>query len=165
MRHMLASVVFFVLAASGSALAAAAPLVPTTPQRELKALLVQIGAPDLALVPTSRPAHFAYESYSVTGSPPGLNVSLIDQRFVKAPQLAVLHAINYDSAYFKGGLGNCSSGSRKTFHVGGGAVYSDGTTVWRCVLTSRGRVVRTSADGRLAESALATFVASVRPVR
>ena len=37
-------------------------------QLQLKALLVQIGAPDLALVPTSLPAHYAFESLSVTGS-------------------------------------------------------------------------------------------------
>ena len=160
---MLASVVV-VLAASGSALAAA-PVVPRTHQHELKALLVQIGAPDLALVPTSLPAHFAFESYSVTGSPPGLDVALVDQRFLKTPRLATLHAINYDNAYFEGGLGSCSSGSRKTLRVDSGMVYSDGTTVWRCLRTSRGRVVRTSANGRLAESALAKFVASARPVQ
>ena len=160
---MLASVVF-VLAAGGSALAAA-PVVPRTHQRELKALLVQIGAPDLALVPTSLPPHFAFESYSVTGTPPGLDVSLVDQRFVKTPKQATLHAISFDSAYFRGALGSCSSRSRKTLRVHSGTVYSDGTTVWQCLRTSGGRVVRTSANGRLAESALATFVASARPVR
>lgn len=153
-----------VFAASGSALAAA-PVVPRTEQRQLKALLVQIGAPDLALVPTSLPAHFAFESYSVTGSPPGLDVSLADQRFLKTRTQASQHVISFDSEYFKGALGSCSSRSRKTLRVDSGTVYSDGTTVWRCLRTSRGRVVRTSANGRLAESALATFVASARPVQ
>ena len=163
MRHILGALVV-ALAATGSA-QAAAPVVPTTHQRELKALLVQIGAPDLALVPTSVPAHFAYESYSVTGSPPGLDVSLVDQRYVRNPKQAPLHAISFDSAYFKGALGSCSSRSRKTLRVGSATVYSDGTTVWRCLRTSRGRVVRTSANGRLAQSALAAFVMSARRVK
>src|SRR5215510_12494842 len=82
-RRMLASV-FLVLAASGPALAAA-PAVPRSDQLRLKAILVQVGAPDLALVPTSLPAHYAFESYSVSGFPLGLDVSLIDERFLKTP--------------------------------------------------------------------------------
>jgi hypothetical protein len=153
--------VLLVLAASGPALAAA-PAVPRSDQRTLKALLVQVGAPDLALVPTSLPAHFAFESYSVTGSPLGLDVSLTDQRFLKTPTQARVYEISFDTAFFKG---SCSSGSRKTLRVGSSRVYSDGTTVWRCLRTSRGRLVRTSAHGRLAATALAALVVSARPVR
>ena len=160
---MLASVVC-VLAASGSALAAA-PAVPRTAQHELKALLVQIGAPDLALVPTRLPAHFAFESFSVTGSPPGLDVSLADQRFLKTREQARQHEISFDTAYFKGALRRCSSSSRKTFRVGSSTVYSDGKTVWRCVRTTSGRAVKTSANGPLAVTALATLVASAEVVR
>jgi hypothetical protein len=160
---MLASVVC-VLAACGSALASA-PTVPRAAQSQLKALLVQIGAPDLALVPTRLPAHFAFESFSVTGSPPGLDVSLLDQRFLKTQAQARQHEISFDTAYFKGALRSCSSSSRKTFRVDSSTVYSDGKTVWRCLRTTSGRVVRTSANGRLAQTALATLVASVQVVR
>ena len=128
----------------------------------LKALLVQVGAPDLALVPTSLPTHFAFESYSVTGSPLGLDVSLADQRFLKTPTQARVHEISFDTAYFKG---SCSSRSRKTFRVGSSTVYSDGQTLWRCLRTSRGRLVKTSAHGRLAATELAALVVSARPVR
>jgi hypothetical protein len=156
--------VLLVLAASGPALAAA-PVVPRSDQRQLKALLLQIGARDLALVPTSLPAHFAFESYSVTGSPPGLDVSLTDQRFLKTPTQARVHEISFDTAYSKGALRSCSSKSQRTLRVGGRTVYSDGTTVWRCLPTPRGRLVKTSAHGRLAATALAALVASARPVR
>jgi hypothetical protein len=160
MRHTLA-LVLLVLAASGSALAAV-PAVPRSDQRQLKALLVQVGAPDLALVPTRLPAHFAFESYSVTGSPLGLDVSLADQRFLKTPTQARLYEISFDTSYSRG---SCSSRSRKTLRVGGRTVYSDGTTVWQCVRTSRGRLVRTSAHGRLGATALAALVVSARPVQ
>jgi len=159
-RHTLASVLL-VLAASGPALAATPP-VPRGVQLQLKALLVQVGAPDLALVPTSLPAHFAFESYSVSGSPLGLDVSLIDQRFLTTRAQARLHEISFDTAYLEG---SCSSRSRKTLRVGSRTFYSDGTTVWRCLRTSRGRLVRTSAHGPLAATALAALVVSARPVR
>jgi hypothetical protein len=159
-RRTVASVLL-ALAASGPALAAA-PVVPRMEQRMLKALLVRIGAPDLALVPTSLPARFAFESYSVEGGPLGLDVSFTDQRFLKTPAQARVHEISFDTAYFKG---SCSSRSRTTLRLGGTRVYSDGTTVWRCVRTVRGRLVRTSAHGRLAVAALAALVVSARPVR
>jgi hypothetical protein len=162
-RHTLAYVlvVLVVLALSGPALAAA-PAVPRSHQRMLKALLVRIGAPDLALVPTSLPPHYAFESYSVTGSPAGLDVSLTDQRFLKNREQARLHEISFDTAYFRG---SCSSRSRTTLRVGGSRIYSDGTTVWRCLRASRDRLVRTSAHGPLAAAALAALVVSARPVR
>jgi hypothetical protein len=159
-RHALASA-FLVLVASAPALAAA-PAVPRHYQLQLKALLVQTGAPGLALVPTSLPAHYAFESFSVTGSPFGLDVSLTDQRFLKTRAQARLHEISFDTEYLKG---SCASRSRKTLRVGGGRIYSDGTTVWRCLRTSRGRLVKASAHGPLAATQLAVLIVSARPVR
>jgi len=155
--------VFLALAASDCALAAAPP-VPRTQQRELKALLAQIGAPDLALVPTSAPAHFGFESYSVSGSPPGLDVSLTDTRFRKTEAQTLQHEISFDSAYFTRPLRLCASGSRETLKVGGHVLYSDGGSVWRCLRSARGRVVITAAHGHLGLPALGALVVSARPV-
>src|SRR4051794_5794708 len=140
---------------------AAAPVVPNDVQRQLKVLLAQLGAADLALVPTRLPSHYAFESYSVTGSPLGLDVSMLDRRLLKTPARARVSEVSFDTAYMKG---PCSAKSRKTLRVGSSRVYSDGTTVWRCSRTPRGRLVRTSAHGRVAPAALAALVASARPV-
>ncbi len=156
-RHTLASV-FLVLAASGPAV----PAIPTRDQLQIKALLVQTGAPDLALVPTSLPSHYVFESFSVTGSPLSLDVSLRDQRSLKIGAQAKANEISFDTVYFKGG---CSSGSRRTLRVGGSMVYNAGTSVWRCVRTSRGRLVKESAHGPLAATELAVLVVSASPVR
>jgi hypothetical protein len=161
-RNILASVVC-VLAACASA-QAAVPVVPRYVQLQARNLLGQMGASGLALVPTSVPRHFAFESYSVTSSPPGLEVTFVDQRFLKTQAEARRHEIGFETAYFKGALRSCSSGSRRSVRLGRTTVYSDGTTVWRCARTASGRVVRTSASGRLAESALAAFVVSAAAV-
>jgi hypothetical protein len=150
----------FVLVTSSPVLAAT-PAVPRSDQQQLRVLLVQVGASDLALVPTSLPAHFAFESYSVTGTPPGLDVSFADRRFLDTPTRARAHEISFDTDYFKG---SCPARSRKTFQVGGTTVYADGTSVWRCLRAARGRVVRTTAHGHLTPAALAILVASARPV-
>jgi hypothetical protein len=149
------------LATCGAA-RAAAPVVPTDVQRQLKVFLAQLGAADLAFVPTRLPSHYAFESYSVTGSPVGLDVSLLDQRLLRTPARARVSEVSFDTAYVKG---RCSSKSRKILRVGSSRVYSDGTTVWQCSRTPRGRLVRTSAHGRLAPAALAALVVSARPVR
>jgi len=151
---------FLFLTVCGSALAAK-PAIPKSEQSQMKAVLRQIGAGDLALVPTSLPPHFAFESFSITGSPLGIDVSLTDQRFLKTPTAARVHEISFDAAYFKG---TCSRNSRQTLRVASEAVYTDGKTVWRCVRTSKGHLVRMSAHGLLANTALAVLVASARPV-
>ena len=163
-RRLLASVALAALCGAASALAAS-PTTPRADQLAIKSLLGRIGAPDLALVPTRLPAHFAFESFSVTGSPVGLEISLADQRFLKTPAEARLHEITLGTAYLKGGLARCGSSARKTLRAGSMTVYSDGTSVWRCLRGSRGRIVKASARGRLADTALATLVASARPVR
>jgi hypothetical protein len=158
-RQILAATLFVLV--TGSPVLAATPAVPRSDQQQMRTLLVQVGAPDLALVPTSLPAHFAFESYSVTGTPPGLDVSFADRRFLDTPTHARLHEISFDTDYLKG---SCPTRSRKTFQVGRTTVYTTGTTVWRCRATTRGRFVRTSARGHLAPAALAILVASARPV-
>src|SRR5262245_33935804 len=149
------------LAAAGSALAAT-PVVPRSQLVQLRSLLTSIGATDLMVVPTRAPAHYAFESSSVTGDPPGLNLSLADRRHLKNPTEARRYEIAYDTEYLHG---RCSAHSRKTLRAGGTPVYSDGTTVWRCLRGSRGRLVKASAHGPLGQRALAALVASARPAR
>jgi hypothetical protein len=151
---------FCALAAAGSALAA--PVVPANQLAQLRAILASVGAGDLMVVPTRTPTYYAFESSSVTGDPPGLNVSLADRRHLKSPTEARRYEVSYDTAYL---AGRCAARSRKTLRVAGTPVYSDGTTVWRCLKGSRGRLVKVSAHGRLGEKALAGLVASARAAR
>ena len=164
MRRLLAGAALLAVASAAPALAAG-PATPRADQLAIKTLLGQIGASDLALVPTRLPAHFAFESFSVTGSPLGLDIALADQRFVKTSAEARAHEISFDAAYFKGDPARCSSNSRKTLRVGSNTVYSNGTSVWRCLRTSRGRLVKASARGGLTETSLAALVVSAVPVR
>src|SRR5207302_2783517 len=97
MRYTVASALVALTAACPAL--AAAPVVPKSDQHTLKALLVQIGAPDLALLPTSLPAHIVFQSYSVTGSPFGLDVTFTDRRFLKTATEARTHEISVDNAY------------------------------------------------------------------
>jgi len=145
------------LAAAGSALGAA--VVPQNQLAQLRTILTSVGAADLVVLPARPPAYYVFESSSVTGDPPGLNLSLVDRRHLKSPTEARRYEISYDTAYL---AGRCSAHSRKTFRVGRTPVYSDGTNVWRCLKGSRGRLVKASAHGRLGEKALAALVASAR---
>jgi hypothetical protein len=162
MRHALATVAL-ALAAAGAA-TAAPPAVPRSEQQQLKALLTQLGAPDLAVVPTRLPTHFAFESFSVTGTPTGLDISLTDQRYVGNPTKTRIHEISFDTAYFEQKIAACARKARRTLYVAGSAVYSDGSTVWRCLRARDGRVVTASAHGLVPTNLLAELVAAARPV-
>lgn len=151
------------LAAAGGALAAD-PAVPLGEQRQLRALLTQIGAPDLAFVPTQVPPHFAFASFSVTGTPRGLDVSFADRRYAGNPTKARVQEISFDTAYFEPTIASCSRRARRTLHISGRAVFSDGSRVWRCVRVREGRVIVASAHGLMSVGALAVLVASARPV-
>jgi hypothetical protein len=160
MRHTLATVVLALSVAAHSA----SPAVPRSEQQQLKAFLTQLGASDLAFVPTRLPPHFVFESFSVTGAPKGLDVSLTDQRYVGNPAKARIHEISFDTAYLEQQIATCSRKARRTLHVAGRPVYSDGSTVWRCLRAKDGRTVIVSAHGFLPADALAVLVTSARPV-
>ncbi len=167
MRRLLAIAVLAVAAASlGAAVALSAapasPVVPKGAELELKALLLQIGAPALGVVPTRLPAHYAFESYTVTGTPPGIDVSFTDQRFLKTDAIARAHEISFDTSYHRGAPATCGAKSRKTLRVTGVPVYSGQGTVWRCVSAAHGRVVQLTASGHAPAAALALLVASAR---
>jgi hypothetical protein len=168
-RHLLGAGVFAVsgalLVAAPGVSALARPVTPKAAQQTIRFLLRQIGAPDVALVPTRVPPHFAFESYSVTGSPPGLDVTFADQRFLKSADQARQHEISFDTQYLGRTPRGCAAGSRTTLRVVGVAVYANRTTVWRCTTTARGHLVKVSASGPASHPALAVLVVSARPVQ
>jgi hypothetical protein len=152
------------LVAFAGAMCGTAEATPTPPgvQAEAKALLGQMGALDLALVPTRVPPHYAFESYSITGDPPGLNVSFADQRLIASSTKTHEHEISFDTSYLARGRA-CSAQAKRNLRVAGTTIYVAGTTVWRCVKAQRGRVVKEAASGRASTGALALVVASARP--
>jgi hypothetical protein len=161
------------IAAIGAALAAATALgagaagtkqiIPTEVQFEAHTLLTQLAAKELDVIPTRLPPHYAFESYSVTGQPLGLDVSFADQRQIKDPNKTHELEISFDSSYLKGALGACGAKARRTIRVGGTGVFVSGTTVWRCLPAGKDRSVRVAATGKLAPGSLAVLVAYARP--
>lgn len=143
--------------------AAGAAIVPAAAATQAKAFLGQLGALGLAFAPARLPAHYAYESFSVTGSPPGLDVSFADGRFIANPTVMRVHEISFDTS-FLGRAASCGSGSRGTLQVSGVRVYSRAEEVWRCLVSSRGKKIRLSASGRLPAASLALLIVSARPL-
>ncbi len=126
-------------------------------------LLAQLGAPDLARVPTRLPRHYAFESYSVTAHPLGLDVSFADQRFINDPTKTHEYEISFDTSYVSGSAPNCSANAKRTSRVAGTTVYIAGNTVWHCAETQRGKLLKDTANGRTSHTNLALIVLSVRP--
>jgi hypothetical protein len=140
--------------------AAAAQVTPDSVRAQAQGLLGSVGASDLAVFPTRLPAHYAYDSYSVTGSPPSFNVTFADKRFEASSAQLGQHALSFDASYFRGK--QCANGASETLRVGGIKLYADATLVWRCIATPH-HVVVESAHGRAAKASLAIIVAYARP--
>jgi len=148
------------LAGSAPSLAGAAGT-PKGTELEAKAFLVQAGAPALAFFPTRAPSHYAFESYSVTGSPPGLDLAFSDTRFSANPTEMREHEISFDASFVT--KRSCADEATKRLHVGGTTVYTQAHLVWRCVAIRGGRLVRESASGPAPAATLAVLVAYARP--
>jgi hypothetical protein len=146
-------------AGSLSTLAAAAGT-PKGTELEAKAFLVQAGAPGLGFFPTRAPLHYVFESYSVTGSPPGLDLAFSDTRFIANPTEMREHEITFDTSFLN--KRSCVDGATKHLHVGGTTIYDAGHLVWRCVTIAGGRLVRESASGPASAATLAVLVAYAR---
>jgi len=143
---------------------ASATVVPAAAEAQAKGFLGQIGAPALGLLPVHLPSHYAYESFSVTGSPASLDVSFADGRFIATPSETRLHEISFDTSYAHGSATSCSKGSRATVRVSGVLLYSRSGEVWRCIVAARGgAVIKVSASGRIPAATLALLLVSVRP--
>ena len=146
------------------AVPAAAAVTPKAIAAQAKSLLTQICAPELALSPTRLPAHYAYESFSVTGTPAGLDLSYADQRFTANPTILRVHEISFDTSYLPKHATTCARPGTSTLRVSGMTIYYDKSLVWRCTRTPHGRLVEESANGRLPRAALASLVASAAPL-
>ena len=157
----LAATALAVLAVGASSASGATPAVPAFEQQQIKALLTQVGFADLAFAPTRLPPHFGFESYSVGGSPAGLNVTFLDQRFAATPAQAHAHEFSLDVGYLAHGT-SCNAGAKTTARIVGVTVYSNAARAWRCFATGHGRIARAVVSGNATRAALAAVVASVR---
>lgn len=138
-------------------------LTPSAQEAAAKALLAQIGAPDLAYAPTRVPPNYVYASYSVTGNPQGLDVSFANKRFDANVEQTALHEISFDTSYLSNGEQSCGDAAHQTLRLSGITIYANGRVVWRCVRTIRGRTVRESATGFVPQSDLTLVLMSARP--
>jgi len=159
MRTGQALLVAVVVAALGAGGAAAGSVTPPSLRAQAQATLSLIHASDLAVFPTRLPAHYAFDSYSVSGSPASLNVTFADKRFEATSAQLGRHAVSYDVSYFRGK--RCSDGASHSLRLDGVTLYEDANLVWRCVPAGR-HVLVESAHGRASKSSLAVIVASAR---
>jgi hypothetical protein len=133
-----------------SVIAAPVPVVPPFVQH-----LVQRKAGELAYVPTRKPFHYRY--YSYTWRDGRLTIRLVDRRY----RLDALNSVFFSAQRFRGTLASCGTGRRKTMQLDGNQVYWDGIVAWRCVRTPAGQLVKLSAtDPNLPDVALGIVVAS-----
>jgi hypothetical protein len=145
-----------ILAAGVAASGALAGATPAPDRLQAQAILDSLHAKDLEIFPTRVPTHFVYDSYSVTASPPSLNVTFADSRHESNPAELGEYALSFDASYFRGKA--CKNGASHTLRVGGVTMYEDANLVWRCVNGTHHPIV-ISAHGRAAKQALATIVA------
>ena len=150
---------FVWLALAAPALALASPVPPET-RLEAKSFLAQAGAPDLAYFPARLPAHFAFESYTVSGIPQDLDLSFRNKRLAKNADQMRLHAISFDAFYLHGR--KCSAGSDGIVRLAGVTLYESKTQVWRCVQSAHGHSVKEVAAGAAPLASLAMLVAYAR---
>jgi hypothetical protein len=156
-----------VVAVAGALSAAAgASVTPKAVQVQAKTFLVQIGAAGLGFAPTRLPPHYAYESFSVTGSPAGLDLSFADQRLISNPTKMREHEISFDTSYVPNRARTCPAEARNTLQSGGTTLYFDKASVWRCVSTAHGHMVKESVNGSgiVPRASLAVLVASAVPI-
>ncbi len=149
------------LVALAAPAAARAASVPKGEQLEAKAFLASAGAPDLAYFPARLPAHFAFESYSVSGSPLNLDLSFRNLHFIANPDVMRVHEVSFDASYLAGG--SCGAGAHGTAKIGGVTVYESAKKVWRCLRSARGHNVKVEASGPAPLSSLGILVAYARP--
>lgn len=135
---------------------AAASPVPRPTQFAVKTFLAQAGAPDLAYFPGRLPAHFAFESYTVSGNPQDLNLSFRNKRLAKNAN----QEISFDAVYLHGGP--CRAHAPRMVRLGGVTLYETKTQVWRCVQSAHGHTVKEVAVGAAPLQSLAILVAYAR---
>jgi hypothetical protein len=139
-----------------TALAAAAPLVPTHSQQAIRQKL-----PQLAYVPTRIPPGFRYYKWETT-TRPLLRITFRNR---------ALQTITFEASFQQGA---CVAGKQKTLQLDGNRVYwsqtAAGQQAWRCVTSPTGRLVRLATaialpPTKFGPSGLGIVTASGRLVR
>jgi hypothetical protein len=141
-----AAVVLALLLASAVPAEAAEPLVPRGTQDQVRSILEQFNAADLAYIPTSAPAHFGFIGFTVNQG--STNFRLADSRYPATGFNQRPIFVSVDP--FKGKRPACIRGYKQKLNTGGAMVYFRGTTAWRCILSPRGRMVRIFAESSYA---------------
>jgi hypothetical protein len=142
-KHLLA--VAFLLVFVPSAWAAR-PAVSTGERAQLKSLLGQLDALDLAYVPVHMPANYLL----VIMQPSSDHVTLGFQNasYAVDSAKATKSAIAYGVEPFKGKLAGCNKGAMASERLGGNTIYWRLGTAWRCVRAPSGRIVIVFANSR-----------------
>jgi hypothetical protein len=151
------------LAALATSAQAFGGVVPPGQQQQIKLLLAQFDAGDLAYVPSHAPKHYVVGD--TAAGPNSLGLTLVDASYVDSAHSGN-HAIVYAAA-FNRTVAQCRKGNRKTMRVQGKSIYWNGGDVeWRCVLTPSGRLVKLSAASTaIGRGELALVIASAARIR
>jgi hypothetical protein len=157
-------------ATSASAATEPLRLPPGSAQRQVT-LLANVGARDLAYVPTVTPRHYAFAAAGA--APCSSSMLLHDMRHRASTSDRQKHMVEFSVVCFPGSRALCADGAIRTFRRSGLVVYWDGVSAWRCQQTPNGRLVKISAsktfNGRptlphLPAEDLAAVVASAKRV-
>ena len=146
--------------ASWAGAAPNAPAVPTEARAQARIFLQEIGGPDLLFLPTRLPTRYAYQSYSVTGTPLDLDLAFVDQQYTSNSTKIREHEILFDVTYL--GKAPCSRGSQGVMTAQGMRLFHTRTKVWRCVASASGKQVKETATGNIGSTKLAVLVTSAK---
>jgi hypothetical protein len=155
------AVAAFVLTLAPSAWASA-PAVTTSQQQQLKSLLGQLGADDLAYVPGHLPANYRLGITSTSSDHVGL--SFTNSKYPSDSAKATASALAFAVEPFKGKLAGCAKGADTSLRVRGKTIYwkSSLLTAWQCVRAPSGHIVAVYANAaKLGEAELVHVITSV----
>jgi hypothetical protein len=156
-----ALLVLVLLLAAAVPAQAAAPFVPASTKSELRSLLEQFDAQDLAYVPTRGPAHYLFIGF--TANQTSTNFRLADSRFPASGPTQRSIFISVDP--YHGKLAGCIRGYKRTQRVGGNMIYLRGYTAWRCLRAPSKRLVRIFAESTFVSGKeLGLTVGSFKPL-
>ena len=158
MRKLLfAAVCLLVLAPSALA---APPAVSPGVRQQLKSLLSQLGAEDLAYVPVHVPANYTLEIMQPSSD--HVTLSFENSKYPTASAQATASAIAFGVEPFKGKLAGCNKGATSSQRLGGNTIYWKSGTAWRCVRAPSGHVVIVFANSaKVSPIEIARVVTSV----
>jgi hypothetical protein len=116
------------------------PAVPIGEQQQLKSIMDELNADDLAYVPTQLPAH--YEVSTTQTAYNQLTLTFTNTKYADGSAKSTASALNFSAQPFKGKLVTCAKGSDGSLKVAGKTVYvKAGHVVWRCMRAPSGQNV------------------------